>query len=92
MFLYDGFVFVRSAAFLAALRWCFRFGVAVCVLLFVLIFYVIGQILSLLRFACVGSILYRAEFYRAKNGFILALNGIRIFCHIFPYFDKNLTI
>lgn len=56
VFLYAVFVFGRCVAFLAALRWCFRFGVAVCVLLFVLICSVMGQILSLLRFVGVGSV------------------------------------
>ena len=65
MFLYAGFVFGRSVAFSGHCGRCFRFGVAVCALLFALVSSVTGQILSILRFAGVGSILYRAIFYRS---------------------------
>ena len=50
------------------LRHCgrrFRFDIAVCALLFALVCSVMGQILSLLRFVGVGSILYRVIFYRS---------------------------
>ena len=91
VFLYAVFVFVRSVAFLAALRLCFSFRVAFAVLLFVLGCSVIGLFLSLLRFVGVGSILYRSIFFVACRRFILALNGIPLFCHNLPYFDKNIT-
>ena len=65
MFLYAGFVFGRSVAFSGHCGRCFRFGVAVCALLFALVCSVTGQILSLLRFAGVGSILYSVIFYRS---------------------------
>ena len=48
--------------FLAALRVCFSFRVAFVVLLFVLLCSVMAQILLVLRFVGVGSILYRVIF------------------------------
>lgn len=65
MFLYAVFVFVRCVAFSGHCGRCFAFGVAVCVLLFILACSVMAQILLVLRFAGVGSILYRVIFYRA---------------------------
>ena len=65
VFLYAVFVFGRSVAFSGHCGRCFRFGVAVCALLFVLVCSVTGQILSLLRFAGVGGILYSVIFYRS---------------------------
>ena len=56
MLLYAVFVSGRSVAFLAALRWCFSFGVLFCLLLFVLVCSVMGLFLSLLRFVGVGSV------------------------------------
>lgn len=56
VFLYAVFVFGRCVAFLAALRWCFRFGVAVCVLLFVLICSVMPLILLVTAFYGVGGV------------------------------------
>lgn len=80
---------IRSEAlkrFFAALRVCFSFRVAFVVLLFVLVFSVMAQILLVLRFVGVGGILYRAIFFVACSRFILALNGIPLFYHIFPYY------
>ena len=56
MFLYAVFVSRRSVAFSGHCGRCFRFGIAVCTLLFALVCSVTGQILSLLRFAGVGGI------------------------------------
>jgi hypothetical protein len=70
----------------------FLFGVAVCVLLFVLVCSVMGQFLSLLRFCGVGSILYRAIFPVACRRFILAYTAIPIFYHIFPFLLPFFTI
>lgn len=77
--------------FLAALRGCFSFGVAVVVLLFVLVCSVMPIKLSVLRFVGVGGILYRVIFSVACMWFILAIKAISIFYHILPYFDKNIT-
>lgn len=55
VFLYAVFVFGRSVAFLGHCGRRFRFGVAVCVLLFVLICFVMAQILLVLRFVGVGG-------------------------------------
>jgi hypothetical protein len=63
--IYAADVIGAYTAFFAALRWCFRFCVAVCMLLFALLCSVIGLFLSLLRFGVGGSILYMAIFYRA---------------------------
>ena len=65
VFLYAVFVFGCSVAFSGHCGRCFRFDIAVCALLFALVCSVTGQILSLLRFASVGSILYSVIFYRA---------------------------
>ena len=65
VFLYAGFVSVRSVAFSGHCGRYFQFDIAVCALLFVLSCSVMGQILSLLRFAGVGSILYSVIFYRS---------------------------
>ena len=85
VFLYAVFVFVRCVAFLAALRWCFRFGVAVCVLLFVLICSVMAKILLVLRFVVVGSILYRVIFYPSKIVLKSCESDMSIFCHFIPF-------
>ena len=65
VFLYAVFVFGACKAFLGHCGRCFRFGVAVCVLLFVLVCSVMAQILLVLRFVGVGSILYRVIFYQS---------------------------
>ena len=50
-----------------------------------------AQFLLVLRFVGVGGILYRVIFSVACRRFILALNGIPLFYHNLPYFDKNFT-
>ena len=65
MFLYAGFVFGRSVAFSGHCGRRFRFGVAVCALLFALVCSVTGQILYLLRFVGVGSVFIYHRFIRA---------------------------
>ena len=50
-----------------------------------------GLFLPLLRFVGVGGILYRVIFSVACRRFILALNGMPLFYHNLPYFDKNIT-
>lgn len=90
--IYSAELFGRCTAFLAALRWCFSFGVAVCVLLFVLVCSVMPLKLSVLRFVGVGGILYRVIFSVACRRFILALNGIPIFCHFLPLYLPFFTI
>ena len=85
---------IRSEAlkrFLAALRGCFSFRVAFVASPFVLGCSVTPQILLVLRFVGVGGILYRVILSVACGRFILALNGIPLFYHNLPYFDKNIT-
>ena len=65
MFLYAVFVSGACKAFLGHCGRCFSFGVVVCVLLFVLLCSVMPQILLVWAFVGVGSILYRAIFYRS---------------------------
>ena len=77
--------------FLAALCWCFSFGIAGCVLLFCFVCSVMRQFLSLLRFVGVGVILYRVIFSAPCRRFILPYTAISTFYHILPYFDKNIT-
>ena len=60
--LYAVFVFGACKAFSGHCGRCFRFGVADCVLLFVLICSVMPLKLSVLRFVGVGGILYRVIF------------------------------
>ena len=64
VFLYAVFVFGACKAFLGHCGRRFRFCVAVCMLLFVLICSVIGLFLFLWRFVGVGGVFYRANFPR----------------------------
>ena len=91
MFLYAVFVFGRSVAFSGHCGRCFRFGIAVCALLFALVRSVTGQILSMLRFVCGGSILYRVIFACLKsclNRAITIYQCFYILSHFLqPFFD-----
>ena len=44
-----------------------------------------------IEFSLFFGISYRPNFSVPCRRFILALNGISIFYHILPYFDKNIT-
>lgn len=84
-----GFFFLRGRSealkrFLSALRCCFWFGVAVCVLLFVLLCSVTAQILLVTAFYGIGSMFIYPKIKTALNGFILPYTAISIFYHFLP--------
>ena len=91
--IYAAELFGRCTAFLAALRWCFRFGVAFVALLFVLLCSVMPLKPSVLRFVGVGSVFIPPKNQMALKGFILALTAYLYFTiflqynfHFLPFF------
>lgn len=70
---------------MAALRWCFSFGVAFCLSVLLLRCSVMAQILLVLHFVGVGSILYRVIFCVPCRCFILPHSAIPIFYHFLPF-------
>ena len=86
VFLYAVFVFGRCVAFLAALRWCFSFGVAFCLSVFLLLCSVTAQILLVMAFCGVGGVFIYHLIKTDLNGFILPYTYIPIFYHFFLFY------
>ena len=78
--------------FLAALRWCFRFGCCVCGVAFCFGMLCNRSISFSVAICWCRWYSYRLIFFVACRRFILSLNGIPIFYHFIPFLLPFFTI